>query len=158
MIVPFKKENLIHCLEILKLGYEKTAIQFGMTEENCPYRGRTCLPYNVFKEEYDKGYLMYAYKKENNLIGFLSLQIINEEMHINDIVIVPAYQNNGVGNELMQFAKEQAKIKHCNKIILGMVHDNIPLRSWYEKLGFKTVKLDKYETVDYTVGTMECFI
>jgi len=49
-------------------------------------------------------------------------------MHINDIVIVPTYQNNGFGSELMRFAIEQAKANGCNKIVLGMVHNNTPLR------------------------------
>ena len=155
MIEPIKKENLPKCLDILRLGYEKTAIQFGMTEENCPYRGRTRLPYHVLEKEYNDGCLMYGYKRNDELVGFLSLKITQQEMYINDIVITPAYQNGGCGTALMQFAIEQAKEKHCNKIILGMVHDNTVLRRWYEKFGFKTINLKKYEKVAYTVATME---
>ncbi len=58
----------------------------------------------------------------------------------------------------MQFAKEEAKRRNCDKIVLGMVHDNIPLRNWYEKLGFHTIELKKYEKVNYTVGTMELLL
>lgn len=37
MIEAIKKEQLPECLNILKQGYENTAVKFGMTEDNCPY-------------------------------------------------------------------------------------------------------------------------
>lgn len=158
MIEPINKELLHNYLEILKLGYEDTATRFGMTEENCPYRGRTRLPYHVFEDEYNNGCLMYAYIQDGEAIGFLSLFKEKQTMHINDIVILPEYQNKGFGSTLMQFAKEQAKARNCDRIVLGMVHDNIPLRNWYEKMGFNTIKLKKYDKVNYLVGTMELLI
>jgi len=158
MIEPVHKELLPKCLKIIELGYENTAQKFGMTEENCPHRGRTRLPYHVFENEYENGCLMYVYILNGEIIGFLSLQTAEKTMHINDIVILPAYQNKGFGSALMQFVKEQAKASNCEKINLGMVHENIPLRKWYEKMGFKTIKPKQYEKVTYTVGTMELLL
>ncbi len=158
MIEPIKKEHLHKCLEIMKAGYENTAIQFGMTEENCPYRGRTRLPFRVFEDEYNSGYLMYAYVCGSELAGFLSMHVKGHKMYINDIVVLPVYQNNGFGSMLMRFAREQAKQRNCDAIILGMVYENIPLRNWYKKQGFKTVGLKKYEKVKYTVATMELLL
>lgn len=155
MIAAICREQLPACLEILKCGYENTAVTFGMTEENCPYRGRTRLPYQVLAQEYDNGCMMYAYMHNQEIVGFLSLSADGQTLHINDIVIHPRFQNHGFGSALMRFAKEQAKALHCTKIKLGMVHDNLPLRRWYEKAGFVTTKLIKYDKVSYTVGTME---
>lgn len=126
-----------------------------MTEENCPYRGRTCLPLYVFEKEFDNGYLMYGYMLSNQIIGFLSMQIKASEVCIEDIAIVPDYQNKGYGSELFMFAKEIAQNSNCKTISLGMVHDNVPLRKWYEKQGLRTIKLINFEKVSYTVGIME---
>ena len=158
MIRPITRELLFSCLEIMKLGYENTAIKFGMTEENCPYRGRTRLPYHVFEDEYNSGCMMYGYMQNEVIIGFLSLRMEKQIMHVNDIVILPAYQNKGYGSALMQFAIEKAKASNCDRIILGMVYDNIPLRRWYEKIGLTTIKLKKYEKVNYQVATMELLL
>ncbi len=158
MISPVKKEDLHTCLEIMALGYENIAVQFGMTEDNCPYRGRTRLPYCVLEEEYNGGCLMYTYVHGGELAGFLSMREEEHKMHLHDIVILPAYQNNGFGSRLMQFAKEEAQRRNCTSIVLGMVHDNIPLRNWYGQMGFHTVKLEKFEKVDYTVGIMELLL
>ena len=158
MIKPIKIEKLQECLNILKQGYEHTAVTFGMTEENCPYRGRTCLPYQVFEDEFKNGYLMYGYICNDEIVGFLSLLVEEEVMNINDIVILPEYQNSGIGSQLMQFAIEKADDLKCSRITLGMVYDNLSLRNWYEKKGFQTIKVIKFQTVNYTVGTMELIL
>lgn len=155
MIEPVLKEHLPVCLDIIKKSYEDTAVAFGMTEENCPYRGRTRLPLSVFEKEFNDGYMMYGYTKDGRIIGFLSMQLKEDTLYIQDIAILPSYQHNGYGGELLRFAKETALDAGCPKLSLGMVHDNIPLREWYQGHGFHTVKLLHFEKVDYTVGIME---
>lgn len=72
MIESIRREQFPICLDILRRSYENTAVTFGMTEENCPYRGRTRRPLQVFEKEYDEGYLMYVYvhkrRPENGVI------------------------------------------------------------------------------------------
>jgi len=155
MIKPITESDLNDCLYVLKMGFEAGAIKFGQTEENCPNRGRTRLPLSELKKEYHEGSQMYGYFYNDKLVGFLSLSFSDERMGINDIVVLPEHQNKGFGTSLMNFAKDEAKKRKCNKIRLGMIDDNIHLKNWYEKHGFKTVELIKYETVAYMVGKME---
>ena len=124
MIKCIDKVQLPECLDVIKRSYEDIAVTFGMTESNCPYRGRNCLPYQVFEKEFDDGHLMYGYFDNDKIVGFLSLQRKEQELYIQDIAIIPEYQNKGYGSELMQFAKEQAEKMSCSKIVLGIVHDN----------------------------------
>lgn len=155
MIELIKKEQLPICLDILRKSYENTAVTFGMTEENCPYRGRTQLPLHVFEKEFDDGYLMYGYIHENQIIGFLSVQLKELELCIQDLAILPEYQNCGYGSQLFLYAKEIAANSNCKRISLGMVYDNISLRKWYQNRGFNAVNLINFEKVSYTVGIME---
>ena len=158
MIQPIKKEQLPICLEIMKQGYEDTAVKFGMTEVNCPYRGRTRLPYSILEKEYNDGCLMYVYRYNDEIVGFLSLFMKEQKMYLNDIVVLPSHQNHGIGSEFMRFAKEKSGELNCGKMVLGMIYDNIPLRNWYEKEGFHTVQLINYEKINYTVGIMEMLL
>lgn len=155
MIELIRKEQLPICLDILKKSYENTAETFGMTEENCPYRGRTRLPLYIFEKEFDDGYLMYGYIHDNQVVGFLSVLLRDGELCIQDIAILPDHQNNGYGSELFLFAKEIAINSKCKRISLGMVYDNIQLRKWYQNRGFHTINLVNFEKVRYTVGIME---
>ena len=156
MIKPITKSDLSNCLDILKTGYEDGAIRFGQTEENCPYRGRTRLPLSELEKQFLEGCQMYGYYYDDKLVGFLSLEFFHDDsMGINDLAILPEYQNNGFGSELIQFSKETAYQHKCVKIRLGMIDDNAKLKKWYEKHGFSTVRLVKYDMVTYMVGKME---
>ena len=99
---------------------------------------------------------MYGYYKKDKLVGFLSLSFVEDIMKINDLAILPEHQSCGFGSELMLHAKEEAERQKYKKISLGMIDDNLQLKKWYEKHGFKTKKLVKYDTVTYFVGEMEC--
>ena len=158
MIKPIIEWDLGDCLHVLKMGFEDGAIRFGQTEENCPYRGRTRLPLSELRKEFLEGCHMYGYIHDDKLVGFLSLIFDGERMGINDIVILPEYQNKGFGAELMKFAKNEARKRKCGKIRLGMIDDNTQLKNWYERHGFKTISLTKYETVSYMVGKMEAVL
>jgi len=37
--------DLVNCLEVFQRGNETVVIEFDLTEENCPDRGRASLPY-----------------------------------------------------------------------------------------------------------------
>ena len=153
MIKPITKSDLIDCLDILKMSFEEGAVRFGLTHN---YRGRTRLPISELEKEFLEGCMMYGYYYNDELVGFLSLKFLKDDaMGINDIAILPEYQSKGFGSKLMQFSKEEAKRHHCKKIRLGMIDDNLKLKAWYEKHGFNTVELVKYDTVTYTVGKME---
>lgn len=155
MIVSIQKAQLPECLDILRQSYETTAITFGMTEANCPYRGRTRLPLAELEREYDQGACMAGYIHHGQLVGFLSMRTEGAVLEIQDIAVPPRHQGQGYGSALFQFARETAEKSGCVKIRLGMVYDNLPLRGWYESLGFQVAALKKFEKVSYTVGIME---
>ena len=111
MIERIKKEQLPACIDILKMSYENTAVTFRMTEENCPYRGRTRLPLQVLEKEFDDGFIMYGYMYSDQLVGFLSMKLNGKELVIQDIAILPDYQNRGLGTELLLLAKAKKKLK-----------------------------------------------
>lgn len=155
MIEPVKWEQLPIYLNILRESYEETAVAFGMTEENCPYRGRTRLPLAVLEQEWEDGALMFGYLCEGKAVGFLSMQVRGDVLCIQDIAVLPGYQNRGSGGELFAFAVETAKNAGAGKISLGMVYDNLRLRQWYLGLGFTVRELLHFDKVNYVVAVLE---
>lgn len=57
MIKQITKSDLLSCLEVFHYGYETVAVEFGLTEENCPNRGRANLPFDKLVFEFEKGTL-----------------------------------------------------------------------------------------------------
>lgn len=41
----------------------------------------------VFEKEYDEGYLMYGYMHNSQIVGFLSMQLKENELCIQDIAV-----------------------------------------------------------------------
>lgn len=158
MIRAIEKKELEQCIQIFHRGYGTVADEFGLTEDNSPDRGRAALPCSRLKEEFDEGVLMYGYYSEGRLIGFLGIKMDGDVCKLNDIIILPEYRNNGYGTELLKFCRKRAVESGKEKIVLGMIDDNIRLRNWYISNGFVNTGYRKYEGAPYTVGIMECLL
>lgn len=156
MIKSITNEDLLQCITIFHKGYETVALEFGLTEENCPDRGRANLPISKLIHEFEKGTLMFGYFIEGQLIGFLGIKISDNICKLNDIIILPKFRGHGYGSELLHFCKNKAKELGRSKITLGMIDDNLKLKQWYLDNGFVNVGYKKFEKAPFTIGYMEC--
>jgi len=156
MIKSITKNDLNECLDIIHKGFETVAVEFGLTEENCPDRGHANLPYHKLLGMYENGVLMYAYFVDNKPVGFLALKVYEDGVcGIEDIVVLPDHRHNGYGVELLDFCKHKAKELGSHKIGFGMIDDNKRLRKWYEDNGFVNIGYKNYDGAPFTVGKME---
>lgn len=147
-------DKLNECLEVIHITYKKRDEDLGLKTNNHTH---SSLSYDDFKKMYDNGIQMYGYYLEEKLVAFLSLDI-KEEIKIKDIVVLPEYQNMGLGTSLLDFVKESTKDNHKKKIKLGMIYENEELRLWYEKNGFSITEVIKYPNSDYETAHMEYVI
>lgn len=155
MIKEIVNSDLTACLEIFHRGYETVAIQFGLTEENCPDRGRARLPFDKLVADFKAGTLMYGYFIEDEIIGFIGMKFDNDTCKLNDIIILPEYRGKGYGKELLDFCIDKAIDLNVDKVVLGMIDDNLKLKNWYLNNGFINVGFKKFEKAQFTVGYME---
>ena len=61
-------------------------------------------------------------------------------MYIDDIEVNPEYRGQGLGRELFEYLKEEAKRLNCYNITLNEWEGNDGARKFYEKLGMKPQK------------------
>ena len=158
MIRKVTKNDLINCLEVFHRGYETVAIEFGLTEDNCPDRGRASLTFDKLLKEYEAGADMYCYELDCNIVAFLGMSYDDVKCKLEDIIVLPEYRGKGIGDELLKFCKDNAKKEGVNEIHLGMIDDNIRLKNWYKKNGFKNIELVNYDGAPFTVGYMKCVL
>jgi len=157
MIKPISKSDLPDCLNVFHRGYETVAVEFGLTEENCPDRGRASLPMEKLASEFESGTAMFGCYVGDEMVGYLGMKMMGAGVcGLDDIIVLPEYRHNGYGKELLDFCKRRAKEFGAGKIRLGMIDDNKRLRKWYEDNGFVNVGYKKYEGAPFTVGKMEC--
>jgi len=159
MIKPITKDDLRECLNIIHKGFETVAVEFGLTEENCPDRGGASLPYKKLLNEFESGVLMFAYYSDEIPIGFLAIKRLDDgACGINNIVVLPEHRHNGYGRELLEFCKQKAKELGAHEVRFGMIDDNKRLRKWYEDNGFVNIGYKNYEGAPFTVGKMKCIL
>jgi len=81
----------------------------------------------------------YVYEENGKIIGTGSLHIFWEDLaEIKSLVILPEYQNRGIGRQIVQACIQEAKQLGIKKVF-ALTY--VP--SFFEKLGFKVV--DKSE-------------
>lgn len=85
----------------------------------------------------------WVIETNNKIIGTISITWEHKFIHggsivghIEDVVIHPDYQKQGIGSKLVQFVIERAKLNksNCYKLILDCSHSN---KLFYQKFGFE---------------------
>lgn len=86
-------------------------------------------------------FYILLYKSEQ--IGYFSYLHILDEAHILNVSILPAYQGQGHGNELMRSMLASGQELGCVAFTLEVREGNKRAISLYEKFGFKLVGIRK---------------
>ena len=57
-------------------------------------------------------------------------------LNIHDLIVLPAYRQNGIGRKLIEAVEKKAHLFGCGKITLEVRHDNKQARRLYASLGY----------------------
>lgn len=144
--------ELKESLEIIIKTYKDRDEKMNLSNEN--NHRHSNMTYEELKERFDNGIKMYGYYNEERLIAYLSLEEKEDEIKIRDIVVLPEYQNKGIGRILLDWAKEQTIKSKKSKLILRFIYDNKKLKEWYEKYGFSVTEILEFPGTG-KVGQME---
>jgi glutathione synthase/RimK-type ligase-like ATP-grasp enzyme/ribosomal protein S18 acetylase RimI-like enzyme len=82
-------------------------------------------------------------KKRITKIGSLVVFKYKHTLRIYSIAIMPEYQNKGVGDYLIKYAKEYAVQNNFERVLLEVRANNHKLIGWYKQRGFQSLDLHK---------------
>ncbi|MFN8389920.1 MAG: GNAT family N-acetyltransferase [Bdellovibrionota bacterium] len=87
---------------------------------------------------------IYVAESANEVIGTFALVVIQQLSHsgarsmiIEDVVVRSDLQGQGIGQQMMRFATDQAKALGCYKVCLSSGTARIKAHEFYEQMGFK---------------------
>lgn len=92
---------------------------------------------NVYADENDEpiGYSIAVIKTPS---GF---NLVDRKIYyVDDLCVDEKYRGKGIGTELMDYDKEEAKKLNCGFLELNVWSDNVNSVKFYEHCGFKTQK------------------
>lgn len=155
MIKKIKKENLSECEVVIKNSFMTVADDFNITEQNVPKYVAFATTKEKLSEQYDNGRKMFAYFDNKKIVGFYSLEFLNNECELNNLCVLPEYRHRGIAKELLKHSFNVAKQNGAIKMNIGIVEENQVLKNWYIDFGFKTTHTEKYNFFPFTCGYME---
>jgi GNAT superfamily N-acetyltransferase len=88
-------------------------------------------------------YSVYVAETKKQIVGTFALLVMDNlakagapSAIIEDVAVVQAYQRQGIGKRMMQFAIEQCKKDKCYKVSLSSNELRVNAHQFYESLGF----------------------
>jgi GNAT superfamily N-acetyltransferase len=88
-------------------------------------------------------YTLYVAERGGDVVGSFALLVMHNLGHlgapsaiVEDVVVAPALQGNGIGKAMMQFALDLCRAKGCYKLVLSSNAKRDHAHAFYESLGF----------------------
>jgi GNAT superfamily N-acetyltransferase len=89
-------------------------------------------------------YTLFVAEQDHAMVGSFALLVMDNLGHlgapsgiVEDVVVAPARQSNGIGAAMMCFAMERCREKGCYKLVLSSNAKRVRAHAFYESLGFE---------------------
>jgi GNAT superfamily N-acetyltransferase len=89
-------------------------------------------------------YTLYVAEQDHEIVGSFALLVMDNLGHlgspsgiVEDVVVAPARQGNGIGQAMMRFALERCREKACYKLMLSSNAKRARAHAFYESLGYE---------------------
>ena len=94
---------------------------------------------DMYRAELDKPDISYCYlarSAEGRVVGFCSFWRVADELHINNLAVLPQYRRKGAGSALLNHVLAEGARLGARRATLEVRRSNDPARLLYERLGF----------------------
>jgi GNAT superfamily N-acetyltransferase len=89
-------------------------------------------------------YTLYVAEQDKQIVGTFALLVMDNLGHlgspsaiVEDVVVAPDRQSQGIGAAMMRFALERAREKRCYKLMLSSNAKRGRAHAFYESLGYE---------------------
>lgn len=107
--------------------------------------------YEIIKKEFKNNYLKdnpftkwYIYELNNEIVGFINIDIIYEKAEIEYIYVVEKWRKNKIATKLLEKAEKDLINKRVSTITLEVNINNFSAIKFYEKNEYKKINIRKH--------------
>lgn len=93
----------------------------------------------MFADALASGYLCKVYEAGKELLGYVVLMPVLDEMHLLDISIAAAQQRKGLGQQLLKAALQLACEMKMRRMLLEVRPSNVAALALYQAAGFNEI-------------------
>ena len=128
MITEYSKSNISNILNVINDAAFKYK---GIISDDCWHE-----PYMSEQElivEFNNGVRMFGYNKNNQLVGVMGIQELQDVTLIRHAYTLTQYQGKGIGNSMLKYLLE---INQSSRLLVGTWKKAIWAIRFYEKFDF----------------------
>ena len=81
-------------------------------------------------------FFFLARDKNRRIVGFCSFWRVLDELHINNLAVLPEYRRSGIATALLRRVLEEAVRLGTRRTMLEVRRSNVPAQELYQKFGF----------------------
>jgi len=107
--------------------------------------------YEIIKKEFKNNYLKdnpftkwYIYELNNEIVGFINIDIIYEKAEIEYIYVVEKWRKNKIATKLLEKAEKDLINRRVSTITLEVNVNNFSAIKFYEKNEYKKINIRKH--------------
>ncbi|MBI4483571.1 MAG: GNAT family N-acetyltransferase, partial [Acidobacteria bacterium] len=89
---------------------------------------------------FQRGSCTFVAQEEEKVVGFIVVRKERDAGHVITIDVEPAYQDRGVGTQLMEAGEEWLRAESVREIYLETAEDNHKAIAFFRRWGYETVR------------------
>jgi N-acetylglutamate synthase-like GNAT family acetyltransferase len=145
-------------VDMIRTSYDDVAERFGLTLENSPTHPSNCRAEWLLREM-NRGVIFYILENENQPVGCVALEQVNDEVcYLERLAVLPTQRRQGFGEALVRHILSKARLLHARRVDIGIIAEHHELFEWYGKLGFEEVESKTFPQLIFRVAFMSCYL
>jgi N-acetylglutamate synthase-like GNAT family acetyltransferase len=133
---PATRDDAPLLLRLIQQSFQTAYDRLGLAPENFKRHASLFGPAWIL-EQMDAGSRFFVLEDAGEAVGCVALK--PEEggaVQMRRLAVLPAHRGKGYGRTLVDHMLAEARRMGARQATLGMWSDDVPLRQWYERLGF----------------------
>lgn len=83
----------------------------------------------------------FVFEWDSNVVGYVGIWLLETEIHITNLAVVPLLRRQGIATKLLEFVEEYGKKLKYSHFSLEVRENNDKAIQLYEKLGYNKTKI-----------------
>ena len=140
---------------LVRESFRDVVERFGLTRENWPahpsnYTEKRC------RREVEKGCRFFILESGGEPCGCVAMEHPNSDICcLERLAVLPRHRGKGFGRSLTDHVLSEAKRLDARRVSIAIIAEHHELREWYEGMGFRPKKRERYEHLPFEVMFLE---
>ena len=139
----------------MRPSFQTAAERFGLNPENCAKHPSNCTP-EWIRDEFARGVQYYIATEDGVAVGCVALEAARPGLwYLERLGVLPDRRHKGIGRRLVDHALSLAQEGGAQRISIGIIAEDIPLKRWYTEMGFEQLEEKNFPGLPFRVALME---